>query len=340
MSVPQRKLGQLQDEPQFENCFVEHFYTSQNIVPLGYVVLRLFDEMTTLASLYPQIPKIIRNGTNAKYQEDFLYLCGKRSRNVLGIQSKICIVVAPYETTLHDVQCDYLLIIGGKKVHIKNSNINSLFIYGTEQVIVENVTIIDTFIDISNTLEMRGDYFHCDLNYITVKNLITNNIDIVKDAFYLLGLTNVNLNKTSPKMLEQFPNMYLCSMEYSNKIVVFKLSPTMIHLRFMWLIWAMWNVDHFDIDITQSHLTLLESKSINNSPNYLRMSRYLHERNPYYQYFYNKMVSINMHLSDSEINIFEESTNRCNTTSFDLVPQIFTSRVDSSIKSKYLIKSV
>lgn len=338
MTVPQQKMGQWQNDSQYDNCFVEHFYTSQNILPLGYIILRLFDQMTTLASIYPQIPKVIRNGTNAKYQEDFLFICGKASRNILSIRSKICIVVAPYNTTLHDVECDYLLVIGGKNLHIKNSNIANVFIYGTDNVVLENLTVVDTFINISESLSLEGEYFHCDYNYITVKNMATNRTDITKDAFYLMGLYSINLNKTNPKILEQFPNMYLCSKEYSNKIVSFKISPTIIHIRLTWLIWALWNVNHMDIDINQCHLTLLEVKSINSSPNYLRMARYLHERNPYYRYYYNEMCSINMHLSDTEIDVISESTNKNNITSFDLVPSMFHSKVKHLPDTKYLIR--
>lgn len=338
MSVPPQVQGQLENETPQENPFITHFQTSQHIIPLGHVILRLFDDLINLALLYGEVPKVVKNATNEHHQENFLFIGGKLTRTVKSIRSKLVVVIAPYGTVLQNVECDYLLVIGGKNITIENSNISTLFIYGTENTFFNNVTVVDTFICITNTLKFTGDYFYCDRNYITVKDFLPGKTSITRDAFYLLGIYGANLNNINPSMLDDFPNTYLCSSAYTNKIHAFKVSPNMINLRIVWLIWALWNVDHIDVNIPNSHFTLLESSTINSCPNYLRMARYVQERNIYYNYYYSEMQSINMHLSDTEINIYQTSTKKTNISSFDLIPVIFKDAHKKYLKTKYLIK--
>lgn len=300
-----------------DNTFVKHFLTKRFNVPFGYILLNTINRATKYAKAFTEVPTVIGKGTQLIIEDKFSYIT-KSAKSIKSITSDICVLVSPTNTVISQIRCKYLFIVGGKSITIKNGSIDNLVVYGTEKITITDTEINDHTFAIVDTFELHGEFYSCKDNYISCLNFSPNNTRVDKYDRFIIGVHDIDLNKLPTKIIEEYPNMYILSNDYCKYISDFKIVPNIIHTRFLWFIWALWNVDSMSLNIPYNHLLMLESENINDAPNYLRMARYFHERNLYYAEY---MYFVTAKTQNENVDYL--STSRGCVTTLDLIPTIF-----------------
>lgn len=325
------------DAPSTYNPFIHKYLRRQNQIPFGYFAMNVLNEAIT-ASQKINTPVEFITGTKpiVNMIGGKVFVDGRKLTKINKLKCEVLVVSASRKLELNNIDCKYLIVIGGAQVSIRNSKCFSMFIYGVNKLIIENVMIARSAVNIVDDLVIEGRYYYANNSLFACMNLdIKSTTTLLEDKFYLIGLGALDINTMSTELLDKYKNLYMGTMNACSVFSHgFKIEPYLIHKRITWLIWALYDFDWSQIRDKQCHMQLLWDKDINNSPEHLRMTRFVHERNIYLEPF-SKQEEVA--IDDIEHEAFILSSKRADCNAFDLIPAIFAARFGIA-KPNYRIK--